>query len=250
MKIIASDYDGTLRHGHGISEADRNAIKKWREAGNLFGIVTGRDRDMFNTVKNDNLESEIDFVIIYNGAEIYDTAGNLKQRFIGKSDRFYELLPFILRKKGDWAEFITVDKVYYLTYGDEPDTSRENWYKADVVKDLREFIQIYSLYDTEPEALSAAANLNERYSDIVSPLTNGRWLNATPSGINKATGVAEYARMMGVAEENIYTIGDSYNDLEMIRAFNGYTLENGADGVKKEALAVYKGVWELIENFI
>ena len=250
MKIIASDYDGTLRHGDGISDADRNAVKKWRKAGNLFGIVTGRSRDMLKTVKDDKLESEIDFVIIYNGVEIYDMQGNLHRRFIGKSDRFYDLLPYILRQKGDWAEFITVDKVYYLTYGDEPDTSRDNWYKAEVVKDLREFIQIYSLYNTEPEALDVAADLNERYSDIVSPLINGRWLNATPSGINKATGVAEYAKMMGVTKENIYTIGDSYNDLEMIKAFNGYTLENGADGVKKEALAVFKGVWELIENFI
>jgi HAD-superfamily hydrolase, subfamily IIB len=244
VKIIASDYDGTLRHGHGISEADRNAVKTWREAGNLFGIVTGRSRDMLKTVEDDKLD--IDFVIIYNGVEIYDIQGNLKKRFTGQSDRFYELLPFILRKKGDWAEFITNEQIYYLTYGDEPDTSRNNWYKGEIVKDLREFMQIYSLYDTEAEALEVSVNLNECFSDIVSPLVNGRWLNATPSGINKASGVAEYAKIMGVPKENIYTIGDSYNDLDMIKAFNGYTLENGADDVKKEALAVYKGVWELI----
>ena len=42
MIIIASDFDGTLNH-HGISEADKNAINKFRAEGNKFGIVTGRD---------------------------------------------------------------------------------------------------------------------------------------------------------------------------------------------------------------
>ena len=41
MIIIASDYDGTLNH-HGVSEADKNAITKFREQGNKFGLVTGR----------------------------------------------------------------------------------------------------------------------------------------------------------------------------------------------------------------
>ena len=41
MKIIASDYDGTLNRG-GISDDVRKAIDMWRERGNIFGIVTGR----------------------------------------------------------------------------------------------------------------------------------------------------------------------------------------------------------------
>ena len=41
MKIIASDYDGTLNHG-GIDDIKRNAISEWRKAGNLFGLVSGR----------------------------------------------------------------------------------------------------------------------------------------------------------------------------------------------------------------
>ena len=57
MIIIASDYDGTLNH-HGISEADKNAIKKFREAGNKFGIVTGRDLEQALWVVYD-LQNEV-----------------------------------------------------------------------------------------------------------------------------------------------------------------------------------------------
>lgn len=251
MKIIASDYDGTLRRHHGISEKDRAAIKEWRANGNLFGIVTGRDEPFIKRfVVDENLE--VDFLIIYNGVDIYEFNGNqasLVKRLLGTTDRLYEMLPLILRKDGDWAEFITPDKNYYVTYNDVPAESRNNWVKSEVLKDVREFIQIYSLYKTEEEALEVARRLNDGFSDDVSPLVNGAWLNAAPPGVTKASGVWEYAKLKPVSKENIFTIGDSYNDLAMITEFNGFTVENGAEALKKAARAVYGGVWELIRDF-
>ena len=41
MKIIASDYDGTLNHG-GFDDAKLNAIDRWRKAGNIFALISGR----------------------------------------------------------------------------------------------------------------------------------------------------------------------------------------------------------------
>ena len=49
MYILASDFDGTLNHG-GISQRSRDAIAAFRAAGNLFGIVTGRDYWMYETM--------------------------------------------------------------------------------------------------------------------------------------------------------------------------------------------------------
>ncbi|MBR7101750.1 MAG: HAD hydrolase family protein, partial [Clostridia bacterium] len=43
MKIIATDFDGTLSYNGKISEEDKAAIKRFRDAGNKFGVVTGRD---------------------------------------------------------------------------------------------------------------------------------------------------------------------------------------------------------------
>ncbi len=42
MKILASDYDGTLRTGKCVSEENVEAIRAFRAHGNAFGIVTGR----------------------------------------------------------------------------------------------------------------------------------------------------------------------------------------------------------------
>ena len=46
MKIIASDYDGTINYQGRVSEEDKAAIRKFRQAGNKFGIVTGRDAEL------------------------------------------------------------------------------------------------------------------------------------------------------------------------------------------------------------
>ena len=37
--FIASDFDGTINTDNG---RDRDAILKWREAGNIFSVISGR----------------------------------------------------------------------------------------------------------------------------------------------------------------------------------------------------------------
>ena len=258
MKIIASDYDGTLNRG-GIAQKDRDAIKAWRDNGNLFGVVTGRDEPFVkNIIAEDELE--VDFLIIYNGVDIYEFDGNqatLIKRLLGKSEHLYALLPLILKNTDDWAEFITPDNSCYVTYGDNSEDPRPHWanpaikrVNSEAIKNIKEFVQIYALYKTDAEALEIARQLELRFSDDISPMVNGSWLNVAPAGVTKATGVWEYAKLKSVSKENILTIGDSYNDLAMIKEFNGFTLENGADALKKAARAIYSGVWELVHNFI
>ncbi|MCL2406590.1 MAG: Cof-type HAD-IIB family hydrolase [Defluviitaleaceae bacterium] len=247
MKLIASDFDGTLSH-HGVSSKDRDAIAKWRAAGNLFGIVTGRDHGFVPTIAEANLV--IDFVIVYNGVDIYDLRNVtpvLLKRLMGTTHRMADLLPIVLRKKGDYADIVTPKRVYHFNYENTLDPKNENWMPHTAVNDIREFVQIYSLYESGETAMVVAEELNKHHADVVSALVNWHWLNAPPAGVNKATGVSEYARHMGVKHENIYAIGDSYNDMDMITAFNGYAMENGVDAIKNAANWVVSGVWELIE---
>ena len=45
MKLLASNYDGTLCYGEKVMEEDSQAITEWQNAGNLFVIVTGRSKE-------------------------------------------------------------------------------------------------------------------------------------------------------------------------------------------------------------
>ena len=51
-------------------------------------------------------------------------------------------------------------------------------------------------------------------------------------------------------EEDIYTIGDGYSDIEMIKRFDGYAMENAVNEVKKYAIKEYPSVSNLIEDIL
>lgn len=248
MKIIASDYDGTLRRGNEIDMKDRAAIKKWREAGNLFGVVTGRGADFLLTASHDELE--YDYLIVYNGAEIYNKDNKLLKRFLGITEELFEISSVIMHGEGGWADIIVTGTRFHFTYGDIPDNKNGDWYKAEKLKEIKEFLQIYSLFGDDRTAHMVADELNKRYGGSVSALVNGSWLNVAPPGVTKSTGISAYSEYMGVDRCDIYTIGDSYNDLDMIKNFNGYSVENGVNDVKYAAKGVVGGIWELVERFI
>lgn len=84
MKLIASDFDGTLNRD-GISERDRAAIAEWRDAGNLFCIVTGRGGEFPEHVIRD-IGLQLDYVICSSGAMIFDGTPELIEIYPAPED--------------------------------------------------------------------------------------------------------------------------------------------------------------------
>ena len=75
MKIIASDYDGTLNHG-GVDDKKREAIARWRAAGNKFGLVSGRGPDsLVELARRDGITC--DFLLACSGAVICTPDGKI-----------------------------------------------------------------------------------------------------------------------------------------------------------------------------
>lgn len=75
MKVLASDYDGTLRTGEMVDTKDVEAIHAFREQGNAFGLVTGRSMESIKKEIERN-GFEFDFIIANNGGVVYDANFN------------------------------------------------------------------------------------------------------------------------------------------------------------------------------
>ena len=45
MKLLATDYDGTLRYAQDVMPEDLKSIEEWKNKGNKFVIVTGRSKE-------------------------------------------------------------------------------------------------------------------------------------------------------------------------------------------------------------
>lgn len=77
MKIIGSDFDGTIPTNKIILPETRKQIKQFRDAGNIFIIVTGRSPQKFiEGIKKYDIDF-FDYVICANGAVVLDQQLNV-----------------------------------------------------------------------------------------------------------------------------------------------------------------------------
>lgn len=206
-KLIASDFDGTLRRSENITKSDADAVKEWQSQNNYFGIVTGRGKDFLEYIKE--LPVNPDFLIIYNGAYIIDKNNNVVFESYIDYDTFYDLEKLVSKTEN----VINFDKA-------EPGVSKH---------------QYYATYDCTESALAAAILINQNMSDKVSAFVNGIHLNVAPKGSSKADGVRIIQNYYNLQKEEVAVVGDDYNDLDMIKAFDGWAMLTGKSDVKKQA---------------
>ena len=246
MYILASDFDGTLNY-HGISEKNREAIKKFRAAGNKFGLVTGRDYWMYETLVKEQIE--FDFVLALNGAMAVNTDGSFLwcERTENKNGTVRGIAEYLGEEWHTYLSCLLERKRHTFCTSEEyvKDTLRTE--EADKIV---EFTHLNTIFPKDEDAEKATAEINRRWGDTVNALQNGRCIDIPPKGIDKGQGVARYAELIGVPADNIYCVGDNMNDMAMITRFHGCAVANARKEVKDATEAEYEGVWAVIEHIL
>lgn len=213
MKLIASDFDGTVYKGGRISEEDIAAIERWQEQGNAFGIVTGRGSDIFARTKE--LGVTLDYAIVYNGAQVLDRDGTV----------LYEA-PFDI----SWEEryFAFVNQFAQA----EPGVAIYAKHRTGDSVEIRGILQLALVLPSPEDASRLTELLNETFGDELISYANWSCINTVRRGVSKATGIAEYAKHFGIAREDIYAVGDAHNDLPMLDAYDGYVVNSATAEMK------------------
>ena len=67
---------------------------------------------------------------------------------------------------------------------------------------------------------------------------------------NKSKAIKLLSEKIEIKQEDIYTIGDGYSDIEMIKNFNGYSMKKSVDVLKKVAKKECNSVSELINEIM
>ncbi len=243
MKIIASDYDGTLNHG-GIDDAKRAAVAQWQKKGNLFVVVTGRDKCFCPEMKEDS-GIHMDYYLACNGAVILD------RDFRPVAETRYDkavivpLLEYLFALGCPWGN-VCGDKTYRIYNDADEDFPAQAATIADA-KAISYCNQISTALPTFEESAYVAAAVKEKFGDFVNPLQNGTCLDIVPVGMDKAQGIYRLLSLCGGTYEDVITVGDNVNDLAMLKEFRSYAMENGVDAVKQVADKITPGVTELIK---
>ncbi len=198
IKLIASDFDGTLFRSGVISERDRAAVTAWRASGNLFGIVTGRGKELPGYVTGE-LQFALDFVVCSNGAMIFNGTPELIETHTAPgNDR--TLLEELAREHGanHWG--------YNQDEGMQGD-----------------FYQLSVLLPDDAVSVKFAEAVNEKFPELTA-FQNGRNTDIIRRGISKATGIERVVELLGHGDVTVAAVGDNFNDMPMIEAFNGYAI--------------------------
>lgn len=242
-KLFVTDYDGTLGGFEGINGETVKAIKEYEKTGGKFVVCTGR---MFKNIRGICSHYDIaDVVVSYQGARINERISG-RTLFADKiaNPLAIELLKSV--KNLPVKPAVLSDSRLYYT---ENSAYIEMYKKAKVVElvhvpDLAEEIAENRLdalkINVICEGLSVSEFINDytnRYGDRIIVNSGGpnlaEFVNPAAS---KGASVRFLSKYYGINYDEIITVGDSTNDIELINgAWHGVAVGDGKEELKKFA---------------
>ncbi len=248
--LLATDFDYTLCHWQDsmVDEEDKEALRRFREAGNVVAVVTGRTYNSSRSAFTETDFTEMDISFCLSGALCVSRDNSIIYDKRADGARLGELMDYF-RKTG--ARYLAYDvgrvSGRFDIDGDPmfpPTVSVEEALKFD------SFTSLNAGYDSIETAKRRSAEIAELFGDIITPLQNERAIDMPPAGINKAYAVGICAEMFGVKKDNIYTAGDNYNDISMVEAYHGCAMDFGPDELLSVAEYKIHRIRELIDRIM
>ena len=235
IKLLASDFDNTFRT-RDTYEKNIEALQRWRAAGNIFCIVTGRFEPPENL-------PPMDAVLCCSGGRVCDIQGNVLNIAVsGENSKLIELARECMRHSDEDGE-IKVCAENEIEYFDYKDVAGNDFER---LKSMGRFYQVSIYFDDYAYTEKVCQEISAAVEGV-NVLQNGTCVDIPPAGMNKAIGVKAYAESLGISEENIYTVGDAMNDIDMLKAFKGYVVEHGNEELKNIIGNTTKSVADLID---
>ncbi len=245
VKLIVSDLDDTLLSNDlTISPANLHAIAQARAQGIIFTFATGR---MFVSslpyAKQLELPGDVP-LICYNGALIQRIDGEV----IYKNPLPHDVALDIVRYCADrgWTTNLYYEDVLYVNQVN-PDVEYYTIVarvSANEVGDLQEFLKIgrkapEKILIVSPEEKNSARRelLVAEFGDAAQIVqSKRRYLEITNANALKSTALEWLVQYLGLSMEEVLAIGDSNNDVEMLReAGIGVAVANAVPAAKSEA---------------
>lgn len=252
MKVLASDYDGTIRVGKWNSYRNIKAIKRWRQEGNIFGVVTGRTIDSIRKeLQKANIE--VDFLIGNNGAVVIDGNGDVIGKEFAKFDVCMDLIEDMKTK--DIKACVISNGFQRALVFTKPGFAIQlfgTWSKSFTFEDAKQQKEIAQVIlaalGKEDKNRELAKYINEKYGDDLCAYSNRSCIDVVVKEVNKATGIKMVEKALQVKSSDINTIGDSFNDVPMLEMYSSATLKHAHPEIQKIAGEVVKDVAAYIEK--
>lgn len=247
--LLASDIDGTLMENGYINPKNLEKIEYFMREGGYFSLCTGRSVGAISSVLSSF--KSLSPCVVANGCMIYDYQ---KEMIL-----YQEIVPFkdyeIVRDICDFPldvgiEVHTGNRVLTVRRSAETDahqiyesletttvtfeeTLKYDWNKVLYTSDsleTREKLKAYVL-----------SRFGDCGCDFVETIVYVEgvpryYFEQLPKAVSKASAIIKLAELLGIEKGSVYTIGDYYNDLEMIKLADiGAATSDAPEDVRKYA---------------
>lgn len=218
MKMLVSDYDNTFSVD---IKNNINSVQNFMK-NNIFVIATGRSFIDFKKVE-EKYNIKYNYLIIDHGATIvYD------DKIIYTKCIDNDVLKILIN--------LLNNNIVFLCSGLKKTNILENVTKINVH------------YDDIETSKKMNDFLNTNYKDYInSYLINPYTIEITSNFASKKIAIDYLNNLLNIY--SIYTIGDSYSDIDMIKSYNGFAMKDCVDELNKiKKVSSVSEVINLIEN--
>ncbi len=260
-RLVATDLDGTLLNDDlTVSERNIDAINRFRAAGGIFTVATGRSPASVAKLRERlELDKYPVKAICHLGCVICDSADmEPVDTVVIPNDIAAELIKFasplckiVQVYDGDGLNVDCVTPVaerYYSALGLSPNVVGDlERFTRSAERDIIKVILILDERDIERVSGMLVSEFRElRFTQstapILSRLSDGKcdfrpaMLECVAAGADKGTALKKIADGYGIAMSEVIAMGDSFNDVAMIKAAGlGVAMGNACEPIKKLA---------------
>ena len=246
---FASDFDGTLcisdweTGEEHFDPAVLEAVARYQRAGGLFGVSTGRPMHPMSERVQDIVD--LDFFIVTTGAQVIDRSHSvLFERAIDLdvAQRLYE------RYTSDDMVFLAVTDRDFFSVGKAYSPRMKAIGSLDEAEGTLLGVSL-EYHGDQGAARAARDDMNRRFANYIEGFQNLGSVDVVAKGCSKGAGVGVIRDALGLS--CVVGIGDSYNDLSLLRAADlSYTFHASPVEVQDAATYVVSDLAEALDHFM
>ncbi|MDA3931845.1 MAG: HAD family hydrolase [Tenericutes bacterium] len=250
MALIFFDLDGTLLNNGQVVDGIPDIIDKLKKNGHTVALATGRNPNLLKGLKS---QLNIEHMVLANGGYVLSEGEVIHERYID-----FDTVKRLTKSADEYPFDLTIEYFdEYVAYKDDTKATYHfsEYFDLPIAKfDNKLYPQrpVFAVLVFEDQVVE---DIKDDFPELQFNKSGGMAYDVNPTGDLKAEGVRKMIEHFNYDLEEVYAIGDNYNDVKMLKSVgHGVAMGNAVDELKDIAEYVTddidkQGVYKALKHY-